>query len=71
MATPEIIQVTKSEFPANWEIKNTIADGNPTAADNGADFQYSVGSRWINRTTKHAWFCVDNTATAVWKQATI
>lgn len=49
-------------------LENLAATVAPVTTDD-ASAGYSIGSRWINTTLKHAWICLDATASAaVWKQ---
>ena len=49
---------------------NWTATADPTATDD-ADNYWSVGSKWLNTSTGHAFVCTDATAgAAVWSQIT-
>jgi len=63
----DIILVTNEKKPADWVVKNTIAEVAPAVTDDSSK-KYSISSRWIDKVAGIEYVCVDNTAgAAVWK----
>lgn len=50
------------------EPKDTIATSNPVGATHHEGAGYSIGSRWINSTTKKIFICMDATNPADWDE---